>query len=326
MADILKELEKNLGPKIQANVLLSKYTNFKIGGPAKYMLVADTSAEIVRAGQVAHELNLPLIVLGGGANVLVSDRGYDGLVVIAKNQQLEVKENKIFAGAGVRLGFLVTQAVEAGLTGIEPLVAVPGTVGGAIYGNAGLPQEPKGCIGEWIYSVDALANDKIVKYTKKQCQFSYRNSRFKKTKELILSAVLQLDTGDKVTSQQLIKKYVGARKGQPYNMPSSGCIFTNVEIKSDAQVKEAQEKLKGREKLDQFLECKQLPSSWLIDQAGLKGKKMGKAQVSTDHANYIVNLGGAKADDVVMLMSFIKQQVRDKFGIELHEEVQYIGF
>src|SRR3989338_2851260 len=210
MADILKELEKNLGPKIQANVLLSKYTNFKIGGPAKYMLVADTSAEIVRAGQVAHELNLPLIVLGGGANVLVSDRGYDGLVVIAKNQQLEVKENKIFAGAGVRLGFLVTQAVEAGLTGIEPLVAVPGTVGGAIYGNAGLPQEPKGCIGEWIYSVDALANDKIVKYTKKQCQFSYRNSRFKKTKELILSAVLQLDTGDKVTSQQLIKKYVGA--------------------------------------------------------------------------------------------------------------------
>lgn len=326
MADILKELEKNIGPNIQAKVPLSQYTNFKIGGSAKFLLVAESSDVIVRAAQVARELDLPLIILGGGANVLVSDAGFSGLVIVARNQQLEISSHKVMADAGVRLGYLVTKMVEAGLTGLEPLVAVPGTVGGAVYGNAGLPQEVGGCIGEWVESVETLSGDKIVKLTKKQCQFGYRDSVFKKSKDIILSVILKLNTGDKATSQQLIKKYVAARKGQPYNMPSSGCIFTNVDITSDERAKEVEKKLKGRERLEQFIERKQLPSSWLIDQAGLKGKKIGKVQVSLDHANYIVNLGGGKAEQVIMLISFIKQQVRDKFGIELHEEVQYIGF
>ncbi|MFH1866754.1 MAG: UDP-N-acetylmuramate dehydrogenase [Patescibacteria group bacterium] len=326
MAKVSNELEKNLGSSLKLSEPMAAYTNFKIGGPAKYLLEAKTSDELAKAVQVAHELNLPLQILGNGCNVLVSDQGFSGLVVIAKNMQWKITGTTVWAEAGVNLGFLVTKTVEAGLWGMEPMVAVPSTVGGAVYGNAGLPQITKGCIGDWVCEVTALARDKIIKLNRQQCQFSYRNSIFKQTKDVILDVTLELVAGDKETSRALIKKYVAQRKGQPYHYPSSGCIFTNVEVTSRKQTKEIKQKLDDRPKLDEFLAKGQLPASWLIDQAELKGKKMGKVQVSDDHANYIVNMGGGTAEEVVMLISYIKQQVRDKFGIELREEVQYIGF
>ncbi|MFA4936721.1 MAG: UDP-N-acetylmuramate dehydrogenase [Patescibacteria group bacterium] len=326
MKDIFDTLKENIGSNIKLNESLSRHTNFKIGGPAKYYFEALTSTDLERAVQTARELQIPTIVLGGGANVLVSDNGFAGLVIIAKNQIWSINGNLVSAEAGVNLGFLVSQTVSAGLAGLEPLVAIPGSVGGAVYGNAGLPQIAKGCIGDWIYEVTVLGDDKIVKLNNKQCKFSYRNSLFKQTKDIILSVILELKPADKLVSEKLIKKYIAQRKGQPYHLPSTGCIFTNVEVKTKKQEAEIKNKITSEPKLDDFLLRGQIPAGWLIELAGLKGKIIGGVQVSTDHANYIVNINNAKAEHVVMLISFIKQQVRDKFGIQLKEEVQYIGF
>lgn len=323
MADVFTELKKNLGDGIKAAEPLSMHTNFKIGGPAKYFFTARTTEQLVSAIQVADELKLPMVVLGGGSNVLVSDAGFSGLVIEVRNNELKIECSMVEADAGVSLGYLVQKTVAAGLSGLEPLVAVPGTVGGAVYGNAGLPQAAKGFIGDWVEEVVVCRNHKVIHIPKKDCAFAYRDSAFKHTNDIILNVVLKLDPGDSVKSQQLISKYVAARKGQPYNMPSSGCVFTNVKIENEAELRE---KFKGEPKLEEFIQRGQLPSSWLIDQAGLKGKKIGGVQVSTDHANYLVNTGGAKAEDVVMMISFIKQQIRDKFRIQLHEEVRFIGF
>lgn len=323
MNDFLSQLKVNLGDSLKSNEPLSAHTNFKIGGPAKFFFTAHTTDEVVRAVQVADELKLPFVILGGGCNVLVSDAGVPALVIEVRNNQLTINGTGVTVEAGVSLGYLVQQAVAAGLTGLEPLVAVPGTVGGAVYGNAGLPQVPRGFIGDWVTEVVVCRQDKVVHVPKDDCGFAYRQSAFKQTKDVILSVVLELEPGEAGRSQALLQKYVAARKGQPYRMPSSGCIFTNVPI---TNVDEVKEKFKDEPKLAQFLERGQLPASWLIDQAGLKGKTIGQVQVSVDHANYIVNLGGGTAEQVVMLISLIKQQVRDKFGIQLQEEVQYVGF
>ncbi len=326
MADIIQILQQNLGSSIKSGELLAKHTNFKIGGPAKFYFEATSSDELARAVQVANEIALPYLVLGGGANVLVSDNGFTGLVIAARNQQLKIISSTVQVDAGVKLAFLVQETVAAGLTGLEPLVAIPGTVGGAIYGNAGLPQADKGCIGDWTKEVKVLAIDKIIKLTQEQCQFAYRTSVFKQTKDVILEAILELAPGSHQTSQELIKKYIAARKNQPYNLPSSGCVFINVNVVDDKQKEELKEKIKEYKILDGFLTKGQVPAGWLIELADCKGKQIGGAQVSTKHANYIVNTGNARAEEVVMLISYIKQQVRDKFGIELQEEIQYVGF
>jgi UDP-N-acetylmuramate dehydrogenase len=323
MSDIFTQLQENLGSGVKTAEPLAGYTNFKIGGPAKYFFVAQSTKELIKVIQVVDELKLPFIVLGGGTNVLVADAGFQGMVVIVKNNHLLISGTKVMAEAGVNLGYLVQKTIDQGLTGFEPLVAVPGTVGGAVYGNAGLPQTPRGFIGEWVKKVDVCRGDKLVRLSKEECNFGYRDSFFKHNNDIILSATFVLEKGNKEQSQELIKKYAEARKNQPYNMPSPGCIFTNFKI---TEAEEVKAKFKNEKNLDEFIARGQVPASWLIDKAGLKSKTIGGAQVSEKHANYIVNIGGAKAEDVVMLISFIKQQVRDKFGIQLQEEVRYIGF
>lgn len=323
MAVTISQLKENLGNDIKSKTPLAPFTNFKIGGPAKFFFEARNSADLIKAVQVSNELNLPLLVLGGASNVLVSDNGFNGLVVLARNNQWSIKGTKVTAEAGVNLGFLVQQTVSQGLSGFEPLVAVPGTVGGAIYGNAGVPQVEKGFIGDWVENATVCRDDKLILLSRDECKFSYRDSIFKKNKDIILSAVFNLKEGDVKTSHELIKKYIAVRKGQPYSKPSSGCVFMNVPI---IDVEEVRNKFSGEAKINEFIKRKQLPSSWLIDKAGLKGKTIGGIQVSEDHANYLINIGGGTAEQVVQMISFIKQQVRDKFGIQLQEEVRYIGF
>jgi UDP-N-acetylmuramate dehydrogenase len=323
MSDIFTQLQENLDNSVKTAEPLANHTNFKIGGPAKYFFTAHNTKELVKVIQVVDELKLPFIVLGGGSNVLVSDAGFQGMVIIVKNNHLSISGNKVVADAGVNLGYLVQKTMEHELTGLEPLVAVPGTVGGAVYGNAGLPQTPRGFIGDWVKKVEVCRGDKLVRLTKEECNFDYRDSFFKHNGDIILTVTFTLEKGDKIKSQELIKKYTEARKNQPYSMPSTGCVFTNFKI---TDLEEVKAKFKNEKKLDEFIQREQVPASWLIDKTGLKGKTIGGAQVSEKHANYIVNVGNAKAEDVVMLISFIKQQVRDKFGVQLQEEVQYIGF
>ncbi|MBU1038645.1 UDP-N-acetylmuramate dehydrogenase [Patescibacteria group bacterium] len=325
MADIITEFNNNqIGP-VLAEEPLKNHTNFKIGGPAKYFFTALNTADLIKAVQVANELNVKTFYLGLGSNVLVSDGGLDGLVIKIKTNQLKITDCSVVAEAGVNLAWLVQQIVAAGLTGLEPLVGVPGTVGGAIYGNAGLPKIKQGFMGDWVNSVTVLRQDKIITLTKEACNFSYRQSLFKTNEDVILSVNLKLNPGVSAQSRELMATYIKARQNQPYNKPSSGCIFTNLVIENPAELRS---KFPNNSEIEDFIKQggQQLPAAWLIDQAGLKGKTMGDIKISEEHANYLLNLGQGTAEQVIMMISYIKQQVRDKFGYQLKEEIKYLGF
>jgi len=292
-------IEKLL-PDIKKNIFLRNYTTFRIGGPAKYFFVAKTKEDLTKAIQMAKKSNLPFFILGGGSNILVSDKGHNGLVIKIKNQKSKIKNNRIFAEAGLALNRLVKLSLKNNLTGMEWAVGIPGTIGGAIYGNAGaFKKSMKDLIKE--VEVFDTKDEKIKIFKNKDCKFGYRDSIFKKKKNLIiLSASLQLKKGKKMKIKEKIKRYLNYRKEtQPLNFPSAGSIFKNP---------------------------KNFYAGFLIEKCGLKGKRIGNAKISEKHANFIVNLGNGKAKDVKKLIKLIKKKVKNKFKIELEEEIQYLSF
>ncbi|MBU1149030.1 UDP-N-acetylmuramate dehydrogenase [Patescibacteria group bacterium] len=292
----MKQLKKLL-PGLRENESLKDYTTFKIGGPAKYFFVAKNEADLIKAVDLAHTNNLPYWVLSGGSNVLIADQGYDGLVIKLENRLIKFDSPEVLVEAGVMLNKLVAECTKNNLTGLEWAAGIPGTVGGAIRGNAGaFGSEMK----DSLIWVEVIRDRKNTKLNKVECQFVYRNSVFKKEKSIIIKALLKLETGDKQKIQDKVNSHINTKQEtQPCKFPSAGCIFKNPEGKSAGQ---------------------------LIEQAGLKGKKIGDAMVSPVHANFIVNLGQAQAEQVIMLISYIKQQVRTKHQIQLQEEIEYIGF
>lgn len=305
---------------LKENVSLADYTTFKIGGPARYFLIAKNSQDLAEAIKWAKENKIKFFVLGGGSNLLVSDNGYDGLVIKIKNSDLVAKNNIIRAGAGMDLKNLVKLSVEKSLTGMEWAVGIPGTVGGAVYGNAGAFGS---VMADSIKSVEAFdaENLKIKKLSVKQCQFGNKDSIFKNNKNLIIILIeFELKKGDSKEIKEEIKRFSGYRKdNHPLDLPSAGCAFKNYDKKiTDSEL------LKKYPELIEFNKGSRIPTSYLIDKSGLKGQEIGRAKISEKHANFIVNLGGAKARDVLELIKIEKEKVKEKFGIELEEEVQYL--
>ena len=319
------DIEQKL-PKIQENISLAGHTTFKIGGPARYFFVAENAEEIKKAVRAAKEFNLHYFILGGGSNVLVSDKGFNGLIIKIQNSKFKIQNSKIiYAEAGMSLGKLVEYSVSKGLTGLEWAAGIPGTIGGAICGNAGAFGKS---ISETIIGVQALAcsekdNIKIKKYINKDLKFGYRDSIFKHKKNLIiLSAEFKLKKGDKKKNREITAEYLEQRReSQPLEYPSAGSVFKNLKFEI-----ENLKLLNKYPQLKKFSKHGMIPAGWLIEECGLAGKKIGRAMVSEKHANFIVNLGKAKAEDVVILISLIKQKIRNKFGIQLQEEIEYIGF
>lgn len=290
---------------IKKKVSLKNFTTFRIGGPAKYFFVAKTKSDIISGISWAKDKKLPFFILGRGSNLLVADRGFDGLVIKIKNQKFKITSTNqnlkiIECEAGMLLNQVVGLAIKNNLAGLEWAIGIPGTVGGAIYGNAGAFKRSMKEVVKEVEIFD-VKTGKIKKLKNKDCKFNYRDSIFKKKKNLIiLSAKLQLKKGSKNQIQKRLRKYLNYRKKtQPLNSFSAGSIFKNPNGKSAAE---------------------------LIDKAGLKGKKIGKAQISKKHPNFIINLGGARADQVLKLINLIKTRVKEKFNIELKEEIQYLGF
>ncbi|MFH1226202.1 MAG: UDP-N-acetylmuramate dehydrogenase [bacterium] len=298
-------IKDKLGNGLSENEPLANHTNFKIGGPARYFFVAQNDEDLIKAVKAAKDLNLAYFILGGGSNILVSDKGFDGLVIKMQNvkikmqnDNLKLKNCLITAGAGVKLSELIKLALDNGLIGMEFLAGIPGNVGGAIYGNAGA--WGKG-ISDFVKEVKVFDGNEIKIIKKEEADFSYRHSRFKETKEIILEATLELTKGDVEISKQKIKEILEKRHAnQPYQMPCAGCTFKNPSA-------------------DQ-------PAAFLIEQCGLKGKTIGGAQVSEKHANFIVNTGQAKASEVRELTELIKKEVKNKFGVDLEEEIILVGF
>lgn len=306
---------------IQKNISLSKYTTFRIGGPARFFVEISTEDELKEALDYAKNNKLNFFILGGGSNLLVSDKGFDGLVIKMKLNDFKIVSTNVEAGSGVALAKLVNSSIAEGLTGMEWAAGIPGTIGGAVRGNAGAFGKAIEDVVDSVKILDTI-NLQITTYSKNDCCFGYRSSIFKQNKNLvILSAVFKLQKGEREKSQQEVKEIIMKRiSGQPQGMGSAGSFFMNPIV--------TDEKLRADFEKDTGKKCKddKLPAGWLIDQMDLRGKKIGGAMVSHEHSNYIVNTGNATAEDVIMLVSIIKQQVRNKFGVQLMEEVQYLGF
>jgi len=285
--------------KFQENVSLAGQTSFKIGGPAKYFFTVESKEDLIEAINKIKKLKLPFFILAGGNNVLALDKGYNGAIVKILNSKFLIRDSNIYAGAGVVLAKLTALAADQSLTGLEWAAGIPGTIGGAVYGNA---QAFEGKMSDLVKSVEVfdVKTSKTKTLKKRGCKFSEKESVFKKKKNLIiLSVILKLKRGKKNKIEKKIREHIFVRKrNQPLQFPSAGSVFVN--------------------------QPGQPPSSYLIDKAGLKGKKVGAAQVSEKHAGFIINKGGAKAKDILKLIKIIKKEVKKKFKISLKEEIQII--
>lgn len=299
---ILEKLKEKL-PEIQEGILLKNYTTFKIGGPARYFFIAKSKEDLLCAIETAKKIKLPVFILGGGSNVLASDKGFGGLVIKIKISGCKAEEGKLFSYAGTTLYDLAVCAAENGFLGFEWATGIPGaTVGGAVYGHAQAFNEK---VSDWIENIEAVdtKNLKIKNFSKEQCEFSLKNSIFKKKKNLVIvSAVFAPQKGDKEKIKKRTKEFLDYRKKcHPVNFPSAGSVFVNPEKRG-----------------------KVIRAGELIEKAGLKGKKIGKAQISEKHANFIINLGGAKAKDVMGLICLAQKKVKKLFGVSLKTEIRII--
>lgn len=311
-------------PGLKKNVPLKNYTSFKIGGKARYFFAVKSENDLIKATSAATKNGLPFFVLGGGTNLLVSDKDFKGLVIKIQNTRYKIQNTKITVEAGTPLAEIVAVATKNGLTGLEWASGIPGTVGGAIYGNAKVFDHEMGNIVKSALVLDSqngIQDGKIKKFSKKDCEFDYKTSIFKKKKNLIIvSAELELSNSDRKEIKGKVKNNLDYRKkAQPQMLPSAGSIFINPRVKiTDKKL------LKQFPKLIDFNKRGFIPAGFLIDSCNLRGKCSGKAKISEKHANFIVNSGGAAAKDVVKLISLIKRKVKNKFYIDLEVEVQML--
>lgn len=306
---------------LQKNILLVNHTTFRIGGPARYFAVVKNQEELVSAIKWTQDNSLPFFILGGGSNLLVSDEGFRGLVIKMQNVNLKMQNDnekcKIECDAGVPFGKIIIEASRRGYSGAEWGFGIPGTIGGAICGNAGRLGQS---ISQVVESVTILGEDlKIKTLLKDECDFGYRDSRFKKGGEIILSALLVFKKNEQAAIDDVLKQAKEVVKHSP-PYPSAGCIFKNYNVKG-----ESDELLKNHPELVGRVRSGKLGVGFLIDQCGLFGWRIGGAQIWEGHANYIINIGGAKARDVLDLIALVKKSVKAKWGIELEEEIRYLG-
>ena len=307
--------------KIQENVLLAQHCNYKIGGPARYFCDATTEEEVRSAILFAREKRVPIFILGSGTNLLFADEGYNGLVLKPNLQKLEAIGGIVEVGAGALVSDLLNFTIAHSLSGLEWSGGLPGTVGGAVRGNAGAF---KGEIKDRIISVDSLEIDNLEKLSRDNsaCRFGYRSSIYKEKcgKEIILSAQIRLEKGDSDKIAAGIQEKINYRlQRHPMEYPNTGSTFKNVDLNLvPVKFREAFAKVV---KLDPF---PVIPTAFLITEAGLKGTRSGGAMVSQKHANFIINADNAKSADVKALIAIVKQRVFDKFEIHLEEEIQIV--
>ena len=310
---------------IKENIALAPFTIYKIGGPARFFAEVGGAVELKEALAFAGEKKIPFTVLGAGSNVLVSDKGFNGLVIRMSGGAVRVEEERMHVDAGVMMARAVAESGRAALRGFEWGIGVPGTVGGSVRGNAGCFGSEMRDVVESVEVFDA-STGLIKNFSHAECGFGYRDSFFKTHPELIIvSVVLRLHAGEddaieqeirRITQERVLKQDIGSK--------CCGCIFKNAEWPRDPSEREA---LMSRfPELGAFWDRATLPSALLIDHAGLKGMHAGNVCISEKHANFFINKGGGTSDEVVALIAVAKKEVRKKYGIDLQEEIHMIGF
>jgi UDP-N-acetylmuramate dehydrogenase len=296
-----KAAERGLADHLLPDEPLSKHTSYRIGGPADFFAVAENCEHLSTWVALARELRQPFLVIGRGTNLLVADRGYRGLIIENRclTSAIDESSHTVFAEAGVSLTRLARQTAEKGLGGLEWAVGIPGTVGGAIVSNAGAyGADIAGVLGG-VSILDRLGHINDLEVG--ELNLDYRTSRFRGTEhrgEIILSANLQLFPESIITLKRRIDRFAGDRQERQPREASAGSVFRNPP---------------------------QSRAGELIDKAGLRGKRIGGAQISEKHANYIVNHGHATAEDVLQLINLAKETVLRHFDMELELEIELVG-
>ncbi len=281
------------------NVILSSFSSFRVGGAADYFFEAKSSQDLIKAIQIAQKRKIPWQILGSGTNTLFADRGFQGLIIKAKNQNFHMEGNHLFAESGIQISKLVNFAAENNLSGLGWAAGLPGTLGGAIFGNAGTFRHSISEIIERVFTYNAAIN-KFQTFFQKDCNFSYRHSIFKENKNIILGARIKLAKSYLPLRDEILAGLKYRKENHPSGL-SCGCAFKNP---MQAGVSAGK----------------------LIERCGLSGYRIGGAVISPKHCNFLINLDKAKAEDFIILMSLIKSKVSQQYGVLLENEVQLIGF
>lgn len=297
-------LRSRFGDALSTGESLAKYTTFGIGGPADFFIRARNPETFVRAYNAARELHIPCFVLGGGSNILISDQGFRGLVIKSDLTEITRDGTLVTAGAGVHFDDLVDWAADHDLAGLAFAAGIAGSVGGAVYGNAGCYGKE---IGDLVTELAIMTPEGELKVVDNAyCGFSYRNSRLKVTGDVVLTVTLKLEPGDGDALRAEATEHRNHRaERHPTTDGSAGCFFKNIEDASAPHGK--------------------LAAGALLEEVGAKAETEGGAAVHSGHANIIVNTGTATATDVLTLAKRLRRKVKEQFGHELSREIIFLG-
>jgi UDP-N-acetylmuramate dehydrogenase len=294
--------------RVRGSEPLAPLTTFKVGGPAEWYFEARSSDEVVTAIRIAREHDVAITMLGGGSNVLIADAGIRGLVVRWRGGEIiQLGDSLVRADAAVTINGLVRWTITHGCAGLEAWAGTPGTVGGAIFGNAHFGGR---LIGDQVARVRLVSRGgEVVDAARDDMAFGYDQSRLQGTGEILLSADFIVSPGDPATLRRVARESLAFRKRtQPLDTPSAGCIFQNPQ--------------RGRDLVPADIPWS---AGALVDRAGLKGARAGGASVSETHGNFIINDGSAQARDIRLLIDRCRTTVKERFGVELREELVYLG-
>jgi UDP-N-acetylmuramate dehydrogenase len=310
-----ERLRKALGGELLTDEPLRHHTTFRIGGPADYYFAARTPDQLVTALKACHEIGLPVFLLGGGSNLLVSDEGLRGMVLHNAIETIEFDGTAAHAGCGADLLDLIYQCRDRELAGLEFAAGIPGSVGGALYGNAGCYGQD---IGQLAIECAVAPPDGSRMETKPASwfEFAYRDSRLKRDRHVLISCLLQLRRGNRDEIQKAIDEKLEFRRVRHPQWriePTAGSYFKN--LPPDRQIPGGRLSPGTR----------RVAAGQLLDEAGCRGLRVGDAMVFSRHANIIVNAGHATAREVLELAEIMRARVRERFGVELEEEVMFLG-
>jgi UDP-N-acetylmuramate dehydrogenase len=310
VTDIGVRLRSAVGPdRVLRDAPLAPYTTFKVGGPADWLVQARNAAEIRTAVAVARDANVAVTVVGGGSNVLIADAGIRGIVIrVHGGDVTSVADDRIRADAGLTINGLVRWTINRGIGGLEAWAGTPGTVGGAIHGNAHFKGR---MIGELIDSVEVASLDgELQRIPVTEMEFGYDRSRVQRTREIVITADFRVGRGETTALRAVARESLAYRKRtQPLESASAGCIFQNPDPG-----------------LDRVPDGIPWSAGALVDRAGLKGSSQGHARVSPTHGNFIINEGQASAAEIRELIERCRGAVSDRFGVALRDEIVYLGF
>ena len=296
------------GDRVQEHCPLGPFTTFRVGGPADWLLDVRTSDELATALALAAREGVPLTMLGGGSNVLVADSGVRGLVIRSRGGDIRrIDGGGVRADASVTINGLVRWTINHRCAGLEAWAGTPGTVGGAVFGNAHFAGR---LIGDLVTRVRVVSRSGVaVEVPQADLSFDYEGCRLRRTGEILLWAEFHVADGDPASLRRMARESLAFRKQtQPLDTPSAGCVFRNPQP--------------GRDAVPEGIPWS---AGALVDRAGLKGATEGGARVSPAHGNFIVNEGRATADDIRKLIARCRTRVREQFGVELREEIVYLG-